>query len=57
MVVMTQIGNCKHKGKFVVLECDQYGHWFITVDGTVTQKRLNATEMAEWFLNALNETR
>lgn len=55
-LTLQTIGDCKFKGQDVVLHRDQHGKYYIRLDGIVTQKRLNANEMARWFLNAMNDS-
>lgn len=50
-----EIGECRHKGRNILVLRDKDGKFYIKVNGITTQKRLTASEITRWFLNAMHE--
>lgn len=48
------IGDCKFHNQEIKLYRDKHGKFYIDVDDKTVQKKLNASEMARWFLNVMN---
>ncbi len=53
---MLVVAICKSKGRDIVVLRDNQGKWYIKVDDITTQSRLNASELARWFCEAMNDT-
>lgn len=51
----SEVGNCSHKGHSITLYRDDHGKFYIYIDAVEMQKRLNATELARWFLHKMHE--
>lgn len=53
--MITNVGECIFKNKAINIGRDQHGKFFVSVDGIETQKRLKASEIVRYLLNAMNE--
>lgn len=56
-VKLKMIGECyvgKFNTKLIRVYRDKYGKFYVKVDYTYTQKRLNAEEIVRYLLNRLN---
>lgn len=51
---MHRIGSCNNSGVLISVLRDDHGKFYIENNGLVTQKRLTATELCNWFLNAMH---
>lgn len=55
MIILTRIGDINNKGKHIIVSRDQYGKFYVNVDSVPTQKKLNATEIVRYLMNALED--
>lgn len=49
---MKLIAEFVKRDKEIKILRDNYGHWFVQVNGIVTQRKLNASEIVRYLANA-----